>query len=156
MIPITIPGRGNYTIAHLVLDLNGTLALDGFLLPGIAEQITQLASLLTIHILTSDTHGSAAEQLAGLPIEIEILCSPDHSREKANYVRKLGFEKTIAIGNGANDARMLENAAIGIAVIQREGGAAKTIVCADVVFSDILHAFEAILNPLRLIATLRE
>ena len=34
-----IPGSPPLRIRHLVLDLNGTLALDGRLLPGVAEAL---------------------------------------------------------------------------------------------------------------------
>ncbi len=29
VIDIAIPGKGNYAVEHLILDLNGTIALDG-------------------------------------------------------------------------------------------------------------------------------
>ena len=35
MIDIDIPGRDHYRLEHLVLDVNGTLALDGNLLDGV-------------------------------------------------------------------------------------------------------------------------
>ena len=34
MISCAIPGRDTIEISHLVCDMNGTLALDGSLLPG--------------------------------------------------------------------------------------------------------------------------
>ena len=46
-------------------------------------------------------------------------------------------------------------AALGLAVIQREGAAAETLNAADVVCGDILSALELLTNPLRLVATLR-
>ena len=33
MIKVNIPGRGDYVIEKLLLDYNGTIALDGTLLP---------------------------------------------------------------------------------------------------------------------------
>ena len=50
---------------------------------------------------------------------------------------------------------MLQESALGIAVIQTEGAAAPTIQAADVVALDILDALELLTNPLRLVATLR-
>jgi len=38
MIEVTIPGKQNLILGHLVCDVNGTLALDGSLIPGIAEK----------------------------------------------------------------------------------------------------------------------
>ena len=61
MIEVKIPGGEPWQLAHLVLDLNGTLACDGVLLSGIAKRIAALKSQLTIHLLTADTHGSAQQ-----------------------------------------------------------------------------------------------
>jgi hypothetical protein len=37
MIEISIPGFGNLTIEHLVLDYNGTIAFDGELIDGVKD-----------------------------------------------------------------------------------------------------------------------
>jgi soluble P-type ATPase len=50
---------------------------------------------------------------------------------------------------------MLSAAALGIAIIQREGSAAETVASADVVSTNILDALELLHNPKRLVATLR-
>jgi len=42
MIEINIPGRGLLQLEHLVSDVNGTLALDGLLLDGLAKRIASL------------------------------------------------------------------------------------------------------------------
>jgi len=156
MLKITIPGCGNFHINNLVLDFNGTLALDGILLEGIAERLHALAEILDVYVITSDTHGTVRDQLAGLPLSITILTSDDHSGEKASFVHKLGAESVIAIGNGSNDAAMLFAAGIGLAVIQREGASIETLNQADIIFTDIVYAFEAVHNPQRLIASLRK
>lgn len=156
MMPLHIPGRGDYQLRNLVLDFNGTLALDGFLLDGIAENLRSLAKIMDVYIVTSDTHGTVPDQLAGLPLTITILTTDDHTAEKASFVEQLGADSVIAIGNGSNDAAMLSAAAIGMAVIQREGASTETINKADIVFTDIRHAFEAIYKSRRLVASLRE
>lgn len=61
----------------------------------------------------------------------------------------------MAIGNGRNDSKMLAAAAVGVALIQREGGAAVTAANADVLCSSIFDALALLKNPKRLIATLR-
>jgi soluble P-type ATPase len=50
---------------------------------------------------------------------------------------------------------MLRSAALGIAVIQREGAAAAALLEADVVVTDVRDALDLLLNPLRLVAGLR-
>ena len=57
---LDIPGSSRMVLRHLVLDLNGTLALDGRLLPGVAEALLALKDLLAVHIVTADTFGTAA------------------------------------------------------------------------------------------------
>ena len=62
----------------------------------------------------------------------------------------------VAIGQGANDARMLAAAAIGVCVLSPEGAAVETLMAARLVVHDIHAAFELIEKPLRLVATLRK
>jgi len=57
MLKIDIPGRGVLELKYLLLDYNGTLALDGYLLNSVPDLIHQLAEFLEIHILTADTFG---------------------------------------------------------------------------------------------------
>ncbi len=44
MIEIEIPGWGSLRLVHAVFDVNGTLARDGELLPGVAERFARLAN----------------------------------------------------------------------------------------------------------------
>ena len=60
MIQVTIPGRDPLQIEHLVLRVDGTLALDGQVLPGVGERLGQLADYVEIHLLTADTYGTQA------------------------------------------------------------------------------------------------
>ena len=114
MIRIDIPGAKSLCLTKLVLDFNGTLALDGALLKGVIEKIRRLSNVLEIHILTSDTFGTVKSQCETLPVQIRILQTNSHVTEKADYVCQLGKEQVVAIGNGANDFHMLQEAALGI------------------------------------------
>ena len=76
--------------------------------------------------------------------------------EKARIIKELGPEKVVAIGNGANDAMMLKEAALGIGVIGDEGCSALVLKEADLVVSNVVDAFGVILHPERLVATLRD
>jgi len=42
LIEVTIPGRGSYRFKHLVLDLNGTIALDGDIIEGVEGRLQKL------------------------------------------------------------------------------------------------------------------
>lgn len=155
MLEIAIPGGQLLVLEHLVADFNGTLAVDGWLLPGVDEALRRLATRLTVHVVTADTFGRTREALAGIPCRLSVLPPEDQDVAKLRYVEGLGLERCVAIGNGRNDRLMLMAAALGIALIQGEGAAVETVQAADVVAPDIGAALGLLLNPTRLIATLR-
>jgi len=153
---IRVPGFKNLEIENLVFDFNGTLAVDGVLLPGVKGELSELSSQFDIHIVTADTFGKAAEQLAGIPCKLEILPSEHQAEAKRQFVLKLGNTRCIAVGNGRNDSLMLNEAAVGIIVLQEEGASSMTLMSSDVVCRNIFDAFYLFKHPKRLIATLRE
>ncbi len=151
-IELEVPGRGTYILEHVVFDVNGTLALDGLLLEGVAERMAALRAYFTVHMLTADTHGR--QEIIDKTLGFEAQRIPT-SAGKTRYVLDLGADKVIAIGNGANDAGMLRAAAVGIAVLGPEGLAVDALDAADIVVSNIMAAFDLLLNPRRMVATLR-
>ena len=155
MIDIEIPGFRLLQLAHLVLDYNGTLAVNGEMIEGVKSRLNALAGSLGIHVVTADTFGKAARALDGLDGRLVILPPGNQAAAKADYVRQLGGQATVAIGNGRNDRLMLEQAALGIAVLGEEGTAAAAILAADLVVRDVFSALELLRNPRRLVATLR-
>ncbi len=155
MIELTIPGRGSLRLQHLVMDVNGTLAIDGVLIEGVSKRIAALRDRLTVHLLTADTHGrqSVIDQQLGLTA---IRIQPGQETEqKAAYVRSLGAESVAAVGQGANDAAMLKTAGLGICVLSPEGVAIETLIGADLLVPNIHAAFDLLDKPLRIIASLR-
>lgn len=155
MVSADILGFGALRLANLVLDFNGTLAVDGRLLPGVKERLRILSHHLAVHVVTADTFGKARLELKGVRCKLVILGTQAQDRAKAAYVRRLHAPNTACIGNGRNDRLMLRTAALGIAVIQGEGAAPETLQEADVVANDVRDALDLLLKPLRLVATLR-
>lgn len=155
MISVEIPDFGKLALHHLVLDYNGTLALDGKLLEEVTERLRILAGQLEIHVLTADTFGTVAANMQNIPCTVHVLARAEQDKGKLRYVEELGPEKTVSIGNGRNDRLMLKKSALGFAVVQGEGTAIEAILGADVVLPDISTALDLLINPLRLIATLR-
>lgn len=156
MIELNIPGRGLIQLQHLVCDVNGTLAVDGVLLDGVKPRLSQLRDRLAVHLLTADTHGTQdlIDQQLGL---VSTRIQPGgEARQKADFVNHLGAESTVAIGQGANDAEMLDTAALGICVLSMEGTAVEALVNADLLVRDILEAFDLLEKPLRIVASLRK
>jgi len=152
---IAIPGYGELRLTYLVMDYNGTLAIDGRLIDGVKTLLNRLAGSLTLHVLTADTFGIAKAGLEGVSCELTVLPKTEQQEGKLNFIQKLGASETAAIGNGRNDRLMLREAALGIGVILEEGACMETLMAADVVCPSILSALELLLNPLRLTATLR-
>lgn len=156
MLEITIPGRGELRLQHLVTDVNGTLAIDGQLLDGLAKRLIALKDRLTIHLLTADTHGRQALIDQQLGLTATRVRSGDEATQKAAYVRQLGAETVVAIGQGANDAAMLKEAGLGLCVLSAEGIAVETLLSADLLMPDIFAALDLLEHPVRIIASLRK
>ncbi|KJS03167.1 MAG: ATPase P [Desulfobulbaceae bacterium BRH_c16a] len=155
MIEIFIPGNEPLRIEHLVLDYNGTLAEDGELIEGVLEKMVDLAQHMLIHVITADTHGTVEEKLEGLPCSLKVIDPQDQDRRKWEYVVAIGPKMVAAVGNGRNDALMLQTAVLGICVIQKEGASSKALHAADIICNNILDVLDLFLQPARLRATLR-
>ncbi len=156
MIELNIPGRGSLRLEHLVCDLNGTLAVDGNLLEGIPRILKNLSDRLTVHVLSANTRKNIDTIELQLGLTVQTIPRGEEGQRKAAYVRELGAETVIAIGQGANDAEMLKEAAIGICVLSPEGTSVIALQSADLMVPDIFCAFELINKPLRLVASLRQ
>lgn len=155
MLEIAVPGAESLRLHHLVADFNGTLAVDGALLAGVAEALCSLGARLDVHVVTADTFGQSRQALAGIPCTISVLSPGGQDSAKLRYVEALGAAHCVCIGNGRNDRLMLAAAGLGIAVMQGEGSAVETLLAAKVAVPDIGAALGLLLIPARLVATLR-
>lgn len=156
MIELNIPGFGILRLEHLVCDVSGTLSIDGQLVEGLARTLRALRDRLQLHLITADTHGRQIIIDQQLGLEAVRIQPGNESEQKAEFVRQLGAERVAAIGQGANDAAMLQAAALGICVLSREGSATQALLAADLVVPDIHTALELLERPLRIVATLRK
>jgi P-type E1-E2 ATPase len=147
-----IPGSGTLVLEHLVLDVNGTLTDRGALIDGVSERLAEISTLLDVHVLSADTFGTLGSVATELGLEPQTISTGD---DKARFVAELGAEVCVAIGNGANDAPMLDAAAIGLAVLGPEGAASSALAAADVVCGSIVDALGLLVDDRALIATLR-
>jgi soluble P-type ATPase len=124
----------------------------GRLLDGVREGLADVTARLDVHVVSADTFGtleSIAEELGVRAHTVET------GADKAQYVAGLGSDRCVAIGNGANDASMLELAALGIAVLGPEGAAASALAASDIVCASIVDALALLLDERALQATLR-
>ena len=152
MIRLDIPGKGLIELTDAVFDINGTLAVDGQPISGVAKCLQTLGDHLSLHALTAGTHGNLAELERSLGIPLQIISTGE---DKARFVQQLGPANVIAFGNGSNDAAMLRMAAVGVAVLAAEGVSTRALQAADVLAQGPLDAIDLVLHPKRLIATLR-
>ncbi len=155
MIAIDVPGGPRLELHHAIVDFNGTLACDGVLIDGVAQRLVALAQRLAIHVATGNTTGTAPSALAPLPVELHLMPAAGQAEAKRALMSSLGAQRCVAIGNGRNDREIVAGAALSIAVIGREGGAAETLAVADIVCADIRDALDVVMTPARVVATLR-
>lgn len=154
-LEIEIPGFGSVKLEHIVSDFTGTLSYNGKLITGVEERLKELSGSMDIHILTSDTFGTAESELKNLPCTLKVLEGEYHDLQKEEYVDRLGATSVVAFGNGNNDRKMLRNARIGVAVTGREGSAVDILMAGDLHVADINDGLDLLLHPKRLKATLR-
>ncbi|MHA1267371.1 MAG: HAD family hydrolase [Candidatus Helarchaeota archaeon] len=159
MLELNIPGKGQFRIKFIVSDLNGTLSMDGQLDPEIITQVQELQHQgLKFYLLSADTRGKLDElaQILGvIPRKLAQVHNLSEASEKAQFVKQLGSNSVIAIGNGENDYLMLKEARIGIVVLGSEGTSIRSLMNADICVTSPKVALNLLLNPINLIATLR-
>ena len=154
MLTIDIPGRDPMTLCHLILDYNGTIAEDGEIIPGIAPRLEALSKDLSISVITADTHGTAAQRCAGLPLQVLTFPTTQVGEIKAQEARKLSGG-VVTIGNGFNDIQMSDAVDLSICVMGKEGCCGALLAHCDVVVTSIDDALDLLCKPNRLRATLR-
>ena len=147
MLEVVVPGAQPLRFAHLVADFNGTLAIDGVLIAGVAEALRSLSGRLEIHVVTADTLGVARHSLDGLPCTTIVLSPGDQDSAKLRYVEGLGAARCVCIGNGRNDRLMLASAKLNIEKNKKKETAVEELIAERVA--------GLLLNPARLVATLR-
>ncbi|MCX7857962.1 MAG: HAD family hydrolase [Deltaproteobacteria bacterium] len=155
MISVSIPGWGDIEIEYLLVDYNGTIALDGKIKSGVKELLEKISRYIRVFIVTADTYDSVDSDVDVMGFNVLKVKKDNSAEEKAKIVKELGPEKVLAIGNGANDALMLKEAALGIGVIGEEGCSNILLKEADIVVKDITEALNIVLHPERIIATLQ-
>ena len=154
MILIERPGLTPLEIEFILLDFDGTLAIDRRVHPKAKDKINLLSKRSKIYVLTMQKKELIEERLRKVKAQIVYLEEGDSSRRKLDLLRQLGPTRCVAIGNGVDDAAMIHEAGFGICIIGKEGSSGEAMKNADLVFTDILDALDFLLKPLRQKATL--
>lgn len=159
-ISIHIPNHPDLSIERIVTDYNGTLSQGGKITPGIVERLRRLLELVDIDVITSDTFGTAAAELAPAGLQPVLLdTGARHDEAKEAHVRARGAAHVAAFGNGNNDVRMLkttkECGGLAVAIDNGEGCSVQTLLAAELFVVGIANALDVLLDPARCKATLR-
>jgi soluble P-type ATPase len=156
MILIQRPGQDSLEIEFILIDFEGTLASDGRVHPKAKDKINLLSKRTRIYVAVKTGREKADEVLRKVKAEIVYITEGESSRRKAELLHQIGPARTAVIGNGIDDAPMVEEAALGICVIGREGAFGEAVKKADIVVCSVLDALDFLLKPLRQKATLGE
>jgi len=154
MILIQKPGQEPLAIEFILIDFEGTLASDRRVHPKARDKLNLLSKRSKIYILAKGEQEAIGEILKKVKAEVIYLTEGEASQRKLDLLRQVGATRAVAIGNGVDDAAMIEEAGLGICIIGKEGTSAEAMKKAEVVFTDILHALDFLLKPLRQKATL--
>lgn len=92
----------------------------------------------------------------GTGVHVKVVSKENGSIDKKDLIESLNPKKTIALGNGSNDALMLKMSGISIAVLGNEGLSLEALGNSDLVIKNINDFFEMMKEPKKLIATLRK
>lgn len=149
---LEIPGYDQFHIKNIIFDYNGTIANDGKLLD-IKAQLETLSQSFDVYILTGDTYGNVKKQFHMTDIQ---LIQTKTGVEKGEFIDQLDPKTCIAIGNGTIDKVMMKKSALAIAVIGHEGCSTQAILNSDLLVKSIEEAISLIVNPIKLVATLKE
>ena len=154
MISIQRPGMENLDIHFVLIDFEGTLAMDGRVHPKAKDKVNLLSKRATLYILTKSNREKVEETLRKMKVEILYVTEGDSSQQKLKVLQRLGPHQTAVIGNGLDDVRIMEQAGLGMCVIGKEGSSAEAVAKADLVVTNVLDALDFLLKPLRQRATL--
>ena len=151
---IEIPRGETIEINTIVLDLNGTLSVNGIVLNETKALIEKLKKLrYRIVLISGDIRGNAKQISEELKIELFLGTT---SIDKAKQMKQFNKENTASIGNARIDIGTFENSKLSIATLQSEGIHTGILKYVDIVVPSIEDALKLFINTKSLAGTLRE
>ena len=141
-------------LTNIILDLNGTLAVNGIIVDGVKERIQKLKQLgYEVYLFTGDQRGNAAAQAAKLGIKVKKAISSD---EKEKLTKELETEKTVSIGNARIDIGAFKPCALRIGTLQGEGIHTEILEHIDLLVPSVNNALDLLIDPNIFNATMRK
>ncbi len=153
MIRYEPKGVTPFELDTVVLDLNGTLSVNGQVPEGVREHVNKLKAFgFKIYLFSGDQRGTAEKIATDLGIDLQKAVNME---EKADLTAKLNPEHTVSIGNARIDIGTFKNVKLRIGTLQAEGIHIEILKYIDVLVPSINDALDLLLNPDSLCATLR-
>jgi soluble P-type ATPase len=148
------PGVGQIELNTIILDLNGTLAINGQIVAGAEQRIVQLREKgYKIILFTGDQRGNAAQLAEKIGIEVK---KASNSDEKEKLTLELEVDKTVAIGNARIDIGTFKHTKLRIATLQAEGIHTGILEYVDIIIPSINDALDLLINENSFNATMRK
>lgn len=145
---------GKIELNTIVLDLNGTLSVNGKVVKGAKKRLLKLEKLgYKIILFTGDQRGTAKSICDKLNIEYKITKT---AKDKGKEMAKLDLKTCVAIGNARIDIETLKMAKISILTLQSEGIHTETIKYADIIVPNINDALGLLINNDSFCATMKK
>ena len=149
-----IPQGESFEITTIVLDLNGTLSVNGKISDKTKSLISKLKELnYRIVLISGDIRGNA--KIIAKELGIEILLGKT-SDEKVKQMYNFDIEKTASIGNARIDIGTFINSKLSIATLQSEGIHTGILKYVDIIVPSIEDALNLFIDKKSLEGTLRE
>lgn len=148
-----IPGKGPLEIKTIILDLNGTLSVGGNIVDGSDKLLAKLKEAgFRIVLFTGNTRNDADQICQQLGIEWRLA---KNAEDKQHLAHEFESSSCVSIGNGLIDLQLMKAVALRIVTLQAEGVHVQTMLNSDIIVPSFIDALELLLDPQRLIATLR-
>jgi soluble P-type ATPase len=148
-----VTGVGEIEINTIVLDLNGTLAVNGIIPAGVEEKLNKLKELgFEIILFTGNQRGDAQVQCDRLGIDFK---QAKTSEEKEALFLEYDVETTAAIGNARIDLGKFKHAKVSVATLQAEGIHTGILSEVDVIVPTINDALQFFIDADVFGATMR-
>lgn len=149
-----VPGVGTIEIKTIILDLNGTLSVNGKIPDGVKERFEKLKNLgIKVILFTADQRGTAEDLCKEYEIDF---VRTKNGEEKETAMKNYDPETTAAIGNARIDIGTFRHAKVSVATLQAEGIHADIISSVDVIVPSINDALDFFIDPDTFSATMRK
>jgi len=147
-------GVGEIELTNIILDLNGTLAINGKLVEGVKNRLVKLKQMgFNLYLFTGDQRGNAIDLASEISIKVQKATTSD---EKEALTMKLETEKTVAIGNARIDIGTFKSCKLRIGTLQAEGIHTEILPYIDILVPSINDALDLLINSDVFNATMRK